>query len=136
LQGWLDGGGIVVLGQVASERPVDRNRRSVFTPESAFISEFRVALSLAGHDLAGESLVVGPHGFGNPDCAGGARLLAGEKLILFAHPTPGAYKRTLAGAPADSGDWQGGQGGFPHSTSTGAASRARAMALGATAASM
>jgi hypothetical protein len=99
--------GIALLGLVLDEAPlvVPRQVRPIF------LSQVQTVLPLSGE---GMTLVVrmGPHGFGAPDCSGGPRLLAGEKVLLFLGPSRGL----LVAPPGDSnqyGDWQAGQGGTP-----------------------
>jgi hypothetical protein len=94
---------IVLLGSVTSETPVD----SQF--QSAYKSSVDVVVSFYGSMTT--TLDVGPNGFGAPDCSGGPRLFAGEKVLLFLEPS-----RPLLGSnaqPGAQGDWQSGQFGTP-----------------------
>jgi hypothetical protein len=93
--------GIALLGLVLDEAPVNR----------VFVSQVQTVLPLSGEAIT-PVVRIGPHGFGAPDCSGGPRLLAGEKVLVFLGPSRGL----LVPRPGDSnqyGDWQSGQGGTP-----------------------
>jgi hypothetical protein len=97
---------IALLGLVLDEAPLGVPRVPV-TP--IFLSQVQTVLPLSGEGIT-PVVRIGPNGFGAPDCSGGPRLFAGEKVLLFLHPARG-----LLDAPADNqhGDWQSGQGGTP-----------------------
>jgi hypothetical protein len=90
--------GIALLGLVLDE-----------TPNRVFVSQVQTVLPLSGEGIT-PVVRIGPNGFGAPDCSGGPRLLAGEKVLLFLGPS-----RTFGapGQPNQYADWQSGQGGTP-----------------------
>jgi hypothetical protein len=93
--------GIALLGLILDEAPVVGR---------TFISQVQTVLPLTGEGIT-PVVRVGPNGFGDPDCSGGPRLLAGEKVLLFLHPSRGRF-----GVSSDSnqhGDWQSGALGMP-----------------------
>jgi hypothetical protein len=93
--------GIALLGLVSDEAPV---------VGATFSSQVQTVLPLTGEGIT-PVVRVGPNGFGDPDCNGGPRLFAGEKVLLFLHPSRGRF-----GVSSDSnqhGDWQSGQPGTP-----------------------
>jgi hypothetical protein len=94
---------IVLLGSVTSETPVG----------SQFLSAYRSSVNVVVpfYGAMTTTINVGPNGFGAPDCSGGPRLFAGEKVLLFLQPS-----RPLLGSnpqPGEQGDWQSGQFGTP-----------------------
>jgi hypothetical protein len=87
--------GIALLGLVLDETPVNR----------IFYSQVQTVLPLSGEGIT-PVVRIGPHGFGAPDCSGGPRLLAGEKVLLFLGPS-----RVLVvpgGIQPSYGNWQAG----------------------------
>lgn len=102
----VEGTGIALLGEVLSETAT-----TVPGPagRQIYSSEVRTVLPLEGANVA-PVIRAGGNGYGSPDCSGGPRLFAGEKVLLFLYPSRGY----LTGpSTLNVGDWQSGQFGTP-----------------------
>jgi hypothetical protein len=98
---------IVALGSVVNETPVGTQY------QSAYVSNVDVVVPFYG--TMGSTIKIGPNGFGAPDCSGGPRLFAGEKVLLFLYPSRGLgpFSATFPPYQGEQGDWQSGQFGTP-----------------------
>ena len=98
---------LVLLGEVLDEARIQTGSPS---GREVFLSNVRTVVPMAGDALL-TTVRVGPHGFGDPDCSGGPRLLPGEKVMLFLYPSRGVF--SSQGDQTRFGDWQSGQFGTP-----------------------